>query len=143
MDPVSDEQGRISEDRLHFFERQRVVVDDFDTAGFILDLGGGGEGIIGRLKGPQVIAVDANRHELDEAPEGPRKIMMDARDLKFLDEAFEVVTSFFTLMYIDTADHQWVFEEAVRVLVPGGRLRPHQTGCDRGVSLPGRGERGR
>ncbi len=42
-----------SENRLFFFERQEVVVQDFDSAGPILDIGGGGEGIIGRLKGGQ------------------------------------------------------------------------------------------
>lgn len=30
-------------------EQQIVTVEDFDTEGFILDIGGGGEGVIGRL----------------------------------------------------------------------------------------------
>jgi len=119
---MSEGHIEISEDRLYLFERQRVVVDDFDAAGFVLDLGGGGEGIVGRLKGAQVVAIDPDRRELEEAPGGPLKIVMDARDLKFLDRSFEVVTSFFTLMYIDPADHRRVFEEALRVLVPGGRF---------------------
>jgi len=113
---------QLSEDRLHFVEKQRVVVDDFDASGLVLDLGGGGEGIIGRLKGDQVVAVDASREELGEAPDGPLKIVMDARDLKFLDGTFAVVTSFFTLMYLDQGDHRVVLEEALRVLLPGGRF---------------------
>ena len=40
-----------SENHLFFFERQEVVVQDFDSPGPILDIGGGGEGITGRLKG--------------------------------------------------------------------------------------------
>jgi SAM-dependent methyltransferase len=119
---VGDEHADSAADRLFFFEKQRVVVEDFDGSGFVLDVGGGGEGIIGRLKGSQVIAIDPNQRELEEAPEGPLKIMMDGRDLKFLDEAFDVVTSFFTLMYIGKSDHQRVFEEALRVLAPGGRF---------------------
>lgn len=119
---MSDEEMGVAEERLYFLERQRVVVEDFDASGFVLDLGGGGEGIIGRLKGAQVVAIDADRDELEEAPEGPLKIVMDARDLQFLDGAFQVVTSFFTLMYVDTADHRQVFEEARRVLQPGGRF---------------------
>jgi SAM-dependent methyltransferase len=119
---VDEEHTDISEDRLYVLDRERIVVDDFDASGFILDLGGGGEGIIGRLKGAQVIAIDANRRELEEAPDGPLKIVMDARELKFLDGAFEVVTSFFTLMYVDQVDHRRVFEESRRVLASGGRF---------------------
>jgi ubiquinone/menaquinone biosynthesis C-methylase UbiE len=47
---------------------------------------------------------------------------MDARDLQFLDGAFQTVTSFFTLMYIKAEDHRRVFEEVFRVLAPGGRF---------------------
>jgi len=34
--------------------------------GFILEIGGGGEGIIGGLKGKQVIAIDRNEEKLEE-----------------------------------------------------------------------------
>ena len=49
--------------------------------GEILDIGGGGEGIIGQLKGDLVIAIDPNSRELEEAPEGGFKIEMNAKDL--------------------------------------------------------------
>jgi SAM-dependent methyltransferase len=117
-----DHHQRSSADRRHMFDRLEVVVDDFDAEGFILDIGGGGEGIIGLLKGPQVIAIDINKRELEEAPPGPLKIVMDARDLKFLDHSFRTATVFFTFMYIKSSDHQEVFEELHRVLEPGGRL---------------------
>ena len=119
---MSEGQPDISADRLFFLDEQQVVVEDFDSSGFVLALGGGGEGIIGRLKGSRVVAIDTDRGELEEAPEGPLKIVMDARDLKFLDGSFEVVTSFFTLMYLEKSDHRQIFEEAWRVLVPGGRF---------------------
>jgi len=45
-----------------------------------LDIGGGGEGVIGQMKGKQVIAIDPNRRELEEAADGPLKIVMDARE---------------------------------------------------------------
>jgi SAM-dependent methyltransferase len=100
-----------------------VVVPDFPAEGLILDIGGGGEGIIGQLKGSQVVAVDLSKRELVDAPGGPLlKIVMDARDLKFLDGTFATVTVFFTFMYIDPADHAKVFQEIHRVLKPGGRL---------------------
>jgi ubiquinone/menaquinone biosynthesis C-methylase UbiE len=102
--------------------RQTVTVEDFEADGFILDIGGGGEGVIGQLKGQQVIAIDINKRELEDAPPGPLKIVMDARDLKFLDNTFKTATVFFTFMYISSDDHQKVFEELQRVLRPGGRL---------------------
>lgn len=46
--------------------------------GPILDLGGGGEGIIGRIYGRQATAIDNRQEELDEAPDGPKKLLMDA-----------------------------------------------------------------
>jgi ubiquinone/menaquinone biosynthesis C-methylase UbiE len=87
-----------------------------------VDIGGGGEGIIGRLKGEQVIAIDPSKRELEEAPSGPLKIVMDATDLQFLDSSFHTATSFFTLMYIKASDHEQVFGEVFRVLKPGGRF---------------------
>ncbi len=117
---MSDHRPEISEDRLFFFEKQEVIVNDFDSPGYILDIGGGGEGVIGKLKGEQVIAIDPNKRELEEAAGGPLKIVMDARDLQFLDGAFSTATSFFTLMYIKAPDHEKVFSEVFRVLAPGG-----------------------
>lgn len=108
---------------VHFLEEQAVVVDDFDTAGHILDIGGGGEGVIGQLKGEKVIAIDPSRRELEEAPPGPLKIVMDGRELKFLDGTFQTATAFFTLMYLhERSDCERVFREAFRVLEPGGRF---------------------
>ena len=112
------------EGRLYFFERQEVAVDDFDCEGLVLDIGGGGEGIIGKLKGDQVIAVDPVKRELEEAAPDPLKVVMSATDLQFLEDSFGVVTSFFTLMYIRSRDHGKVFSEVFRVLKPGSRFPP-------------------
>jgi len=117
---MSDQHPEISEDRLFYFEKQEVVVNDFDSPGYILDIGGGGRGVIGELKGEQVIAIDPSKRELEEAPAGPLKIIMDARDLQFLDGTFSTATSFFTLMYIQGPDHEKVFSEVFRVLKSGG-----------------------
>ena len=115
-------EGHVSEDRIFFLEKQVVEVDHFEARGHILDIGGGGEGIIGQLKGAQVIAIDRERHELEQAPPGPLKIVMDARELQFLDSTFETVTVFFSLMYVrERADCARVLGEVYRVLQPGGR----------------------
>jgi ubiquinone/menaquinone biosynthesis C-methylase UbiE len=112
-----------SPERIFFFEQQKVMVHDFEAPGPILDIGGGGEGIIGLLKGSDVVAIDSLKRELEEAPDGPLKIIMDARDLQFLDSTFETVTSFFSLMYLKNwQDQEQVFREVFRVLRPRGQF---------------------
>jgi len=120
---MSDHHEKPPEDSVYFFETQTVQVHDFESTGFILDIGGGGEGIIGLLKGRDVIAIDFRKEELEEAPAGPLKIVMDARDLQFLDGAFATATAFFSLMYLKSRDDQQkVLGEVFRVLQPGGKL---------------------
>jgi len=119
---------------MHRFEVQQISLTGFDAEGRILDIGGGGEGIIGIVGGDRVVSIDTNAEELAEAAEGPLKLVMDGRDLTFLDEMFDVVTSFFTMMYVDREDHEAVFFEAYRVLRPGGRFMIWD------VELPARGE---
>lgn len=112
-----------SSERIHRFETQEIRVPDFPAEGYVLDIGGGGEGIIGQIKPRQTIAIDMIKRELEEAPAGPLKIVMDARDLKFLDGSFQTVTAFYTLMYVrPEADQEKVFREIHRVLAPGGRF---------------------
>jgi ubiquinone/menaquinone biosynthesis C-methylase UbiE len=115
-------QTQPPEERIHQFSTQEVILKDFEASGPILDLGGGGEGVIGRLKGEQVVAIDISGKELEEAPDGPLKIVMDAADLQFLDSSFDIATSFFTLMYIPGTLHQKVFTEVHRVLRQKGRF---------------------
>ena len=107
----------------YVFPQVEWQIKDFESEGLILDLGGGGEGVIGQLKGKDVVAIDFQKEELLEAPEGPLKIIMDARELQFLDESFSTATAFFSLMYIrKSKDQLIVFQEAWRVLKPGGVL---------------------
>ncbi len=109
---------------IYFFEPVELEIEPFASDGYVLDIGGGGEGIIGRLPGLHVISIDRRKDELSEAPDGPLKIVMDARDLKFADSGFSVVTAFFSFMYFETeADIQAALTEACRVLKPGGSLR--------------------
>ena len=118
-----DHHQKPSPERIHRGNQQIVKLEDFKTEGLILDIGGGGEGIIGQLKGKQCVAIDISKRELEEAPAGPlMKIVMDARDLKFINNTFNTATVFFTFMYIDSSDHEKVFQEIFRVLQPGGCL---------------------
>ncbi len=110
------------QNRIFRLEEQTVVVQNFPADGWILDIGGGGEAVIGQLKKAQVVAVDVFARELKEAPAGPLKIVMDARDLKFLDCTFNTVTAFFSFMFVHPEDHRKVLREIFRVLSPQGQF---------------------
>ena len=114
---------KIDPARVFSFEKQEIALDDFPAEGWILDIGGGGEGVIGRLKGNQVVAIDLYSWGLRRTPPGPLKLVMDATDLKFLDGTFGTVTSFFTLMYMDEPSQAKAMAECFRVLKSGGRMR--------------------
>ncbi len=112
------------EERYYLYKRQRIHLHAFPSRGYILDIGGGGEGVIGQLVGRDVIAIDVRRSELEEAADNGLKIVMDARDLQFLDGTFSSATAFFSLMYVrDTGDCRTVMAEVFRVLQPNGEFR--------------------
>ncbi len=96
--------------------------------GEILDVGGGGEGTIGRLYGSQVTAIDNRQEELDEAPDGYKKMLMDGTDLQFDDGSFDHVTFFYSLMFMSQREQEQAIQEAARVLKHGGEL--HIWDCD-------------
>ena len=113
----------MDDNEFYVFDTVELEIKNLDTDGFILDIGGGGEGVIGRLKGKDVVAIDNRKEELEETGDGPLKIVMDARDMKFLDSSFGTATMFFSMMYMKSQeDHQKVLSEAWRVLKPGGTL---------------------
>ncbi|MFX1488399.1 MAG: class I SAM-dependent methyltransferase [Promethearchaeota archaeon] len=100
-----------------------IDLTEVKMEGRILDIGGGGEGIIGQFKGEHVIAIDPSKRELEEAPKSRAlNIIMDAKDLKFLDNAFDSVSAFFTMMYIPLTDHKKIFLEIYRTLKVGGEF---------------------
>jgi DUF917 family protein len=60
-------------------EVQTLEVSRIETGGLILDVGGGGEGIIGRLNGKQVVAIDTREGELVDTLNEALKTVMDAQ----------------------------------------------------------------
>jgi len=118
-----EDHPRLDSERMFALDQQAVRVEDtFVDGDLILDLGGGGEGVLGQIRGRQVVALDIRRDELEESPPGPIKIVGDAKALPFLDESFDAATAFFFLMYVPNQDRAVVFAEAFRILKPGAKL---------------------
>ncbi len=91
-------------------------------SGNILDIGGGGEGIIGQAYKDQVTAIDNRQEELDEAPTGFKKLLMDASCMTFDNESFDNVTAFYSFMYMKNKVQEAVIMEAARVLRSKGQF---------------------
>lgn len=122
---MTDEDHHDAPDMSEVFvlPHQQIHLSKLDAKlNWILDVGGGGEGIIGNLMGAKVVAIDKNKKELTETKNDALKVVMDAKELKFVDDSFDAVTVFFTLMYMPEADLETVMAELWRVLKPGGEL---------------------
>ena len=72
---------------VYYLPHHTLELAKLKCEGFILDIGGGGEGVIGKLNGPQVIAIDPSKEELAETQNNALKIVMDASELFFLDNS--------------------------------------------------------
>ncbi len=108
---------------VHFATTLELNVERIKGDGYILDIGGGGEGVIGQLEGRRVVAIDIRKDELEEANVGDYlRVVMDATDLKFLEGSFPTVTAFFSMMYMDNEMKEKVFREIYRVLAPKGEF---------------------
>jgi len=103
-------------------DKQHIDLNNIEIPGRILDIGGGGEGVISRRYGDRVVAIDKRKDELEESPDIGLKIIMDACELKFLDGSFNNITCFYSLMYMGEGDIAKVLAEAYRVLALRGCL---------------------
>ncbi|MHA2142817.1 MAG: class I SAM-dependent methyltransferase [Candidatus Thorarchaeota archaeon] len=120
---MSDHHTEIDMSEVYQLPHQEVSLSDFPPGEeWILDIGGGGEGIIGRIMGRQVVAIDKKKPELEGTTSDALKLVMDAKELQFLENSFGTVTIFFTLMYMPFEDLDTIFAEIARVLKPGGEL---------------------
>ena len=103
---------------------QEITISEIPN-GSILDIGGGGEGVIAQVGKKRVTAIDKRQSEIEEAinkaPEA-KWIVADALDLPFKDGEFDNVTSFFSGMYMSNEDKRGVIKESYRVLSAGGEL---------------------
>lgn len=102
----------------------RIRMDTL-PAGKLIDLGGGGEGVIARAAGTRVIAVDKLVSEILEAKQRVLQAEWTAADaavLPFQNAEFDAATAFFSCMYMPDEVKEKVFKEARRVVKPGGEF---------------------
>jgi ubiquinone/menaquinone biosynthesis C-methylase UbiE len=94
--------------------------------GLVLDVGGGGEGIVSRIEGSRVCAVDVNLNEIREARiygSSPQWLASSGDSLPFRREVFETATLWFSLDYMARWEmKRAVIDEAFRVLKKKGSL---------------------
>ena len=93
--------------------------------GLVIDIGGGGEGVIAQAGGARVVAIDKHMSEIHEARGKALDvpwIVADATALPFLSHSFDSATAFFSCMYMSSDVQEQVFRETRRVLKTGGEF---------------------
>ncbi|MFW9789448.1 MAG: class I SAM-dependent methyltransferase, partial [Candidatus Thorarchaeota archaeon] len=107
-------------------DEQRIMLEQLEGEGLILDIGGGGEGLVSRIEGDRVCALDIRLSEIREAQihgQSSNWFVADGRNLCFKDETFDVVTLWFSLGYMsDWSTKKKVIEAAFRTLKRTGRI---------------------
>ena len=103
--------------------KQHISIQEIPK-GRVLDIGGGGEGVIAQA-GSGVVAIDkliSEIHEArDKAPD-TRWMVADATELPYQTSCFDNATAFFSCMYIPDDVKEGVFKETWRVLKKGGEF---------------------
>ena len=87
--------------------------------GLVIDIGGGGEGIIAQIGKDRITAIEKRQSEIDEAkPNAPTAnwVLADATDLPYADEHFDNATTFFSGMYMTMETFEKICKEILRVL---------------------------
>ena len=104
--------------------KQQIPIREL-PGGRVLDIGGGGEGVIAQAGGAGVVAIDKLASEIhearDKAPDSPWMVA-DATELPYQSGCFDSATAFFSCMYMPDDVKEGVFRETRRVLKKGGEF---------------------
>ncbi|MCJ7737930.1 MAG: class I SAM-dependent methyltransferase, partial [Anaerolineae bacterium] len=104
--------------------KQRIRIHEIPK-GMVIDIGGGGEGVIAQAGGAGVVAVDRHMSEIHEARgKAPEClwVVADATELPYGNNCFDNATAFFSCMYMPDNTKESVFRETRRVLKKGGEF---------------------
>jgi len=105
---------------------QEIRLEPIPGSGLVIDIGGGGEGLVSRIAGARVCAVDIRMDEIREArihETDSQWILADGQALPFRSSVFETATFWFSLEYMRTLDTKSRVMAGVHgVLQRGGRV---------------------
>jgi ubiquinone/menaquinone biosynthesis C-methylase UbiE len=113
---------------------QKIELEDISGFDRVLDVGAGGEGLAARIGKEQVYGIDIRVSEIKEVKSKNvdcNWVVCDARKLCFKNETFDLITAWFSLMYITrTEDKTQVLSECKRTLRKGGVLNIKDANVD-------------
>ncbi len=104
--------------------KQHVVIHEMPV-GRLIDIGGGGEGVIAQAGGARVVAIDRRLSEIHEAKGKTVNaiwVVADATRLPCKSHSIDSGTAFFSCMYMSDDVIREAFREAGRVLKKGGEF---------------------
>jgi ubiquinone/menaquinone biosynthesis C-methylase UbiE len=103
---------------------QEIRLNSLPSDGLIIDIGGGGEGLLSRLEKDRVCVVDINLNKIREAQiygAHAQWAVSDGRNLCFRTGSFDIATLWFSLGYMRNWNtKELVMREVQRVLKPDG-----------------------
>lgn len=103
----------------------QIELENIDVK-LVLDVGGGGEGLVSRIARERVCAVDIKFSKVVEAKiydPGSNWFVSDAQRLPFRNNMFDMATFWFSLMFMrNYQTKKRALQETFRVLRPGGLL---------------------
>jgi ubiquinone/menaquinone biosynthesis C-methylase UbiE len=110
--------------RLLFTQAQKITIDTIPN-GSVIDIGGGGEGVIAQIGKDKVTVIDKRQEEIDEArSKAPTSkwVLADATSLEYDTGYFDNATAFFSGMYMSIETFEEVCKEVYRVLKNNGEF---------------------
>lgn len=104
--------------------KQHIAIQEVPQ-GRVIDIGGGGEGVIAQAGGARIVAIDKYESEIHEArekaPDTPWMVA-DATGLPCQSNCVDHATAFFSCMYMPDDVKEHAFRETRRVLKDGGEF---------------------
>lgn len=116
-----DNSNEISSSNLECSKRQSIDLRNLTFSQPHLDIGGGGESIIYKISKRDITIIDLDFDD-DKYNKRAKIYNMDARSMSFKDNSFNLVTIFYTLLYIKDTDLIKVLKEVYRVLNKNGEI---------------------
>lgn len=107
-----------------FTPMTKIIIESIPD-GSVIDIGGGGEGVIAQIGKERITAIDKLQSEIDEAKPhalNANWILADATDLPYTNEYFDNATLFFSGMYMSLETFRAMCKETYRVLKNNGEF---------------------